>query len=230
MHDGNVVETYFKEIRKFKPLTKEKELELTERIKNGDDEAKRSLVEANLKFVVTIAKKYRDDDIPFEDIISEGNLGLIKAAERYDASMGNKFITYAVWWIKAYIQDFIERHDRNRDIDSDVLSSVLSDDLCEDDYERELIDINEEFGNTINDINYRENAISEMVASLETRERKILALYFGLDGDKEHTLNEIGCELNLSGERVRQIMDKAIVKLKCGALMNDELMAMVEMN
>jgi RNA polymerase primary sigma factor len=230
MHDGNVVETYFKEIRKFKPLTKEKELELTERIKNGDDEAKRALVEANLKFVVTIAKKYRDDDIPFEDIISEGNLGLIKAAERYDASMGNKFITYAVWWIKAYIQDFIERHDRNRDIDSDVLSSVLSDDLCDDDYERELIGINEEFGNTINDINYRENAISEMVASLETRERKILALYFGLDGDKEHTLNEIGCELNLSGERVRQIMDKAIVKLKCGALMNDELMAMVEMN
>ena len=230
MHDGNVVETYFKEIRKFKPLTKEKELELTERIKNGDDEAKRALVEANLKFVVTIAKKYRDDDIPFEDIISEGNLGLIKAAERYDASMGNKFITYAVWWIKAYIQDFIERHDRNRDIDSDVLSSVLSDELCDDDYERELIGINEEFGNTINDINYRENAISEMVASLETRERKILALYFGLDGDKEHTLNEIGCELNLSGERVRQIMDKAIVKLKCGALMNDELMAMVEMN
>ena len=230
MHDGNVVETYFKEIRKFKPLTKEKELELTERIKNGDDEAKRALVEANLKFVVTIAKKYRDDDIPFEDIISEGNLGLIKAAERYDASMGNKFITYAVWWIKAYIQDFIERHDRNRDIDSDVLSSVLSDDLCDDDYERELIGINEEFGNTINDISYRENAISEMVASLETRERKILALYFGLDGDKEHTLNEIGCELNLSGERVRQIMDKAIVKLKCGALMNDELMAMVEMN
>ena len=230
MHDGNVVETYFKEIRKFKPLTKEKELELTERIKNGDDEAKRALVEANLKFVVTIAKKYRDDDIPFEDIISEGNLGLIKAAERYDASMGNKFITYAVWWIKAYIQDFIERHDRNRDIDSDVLSSVLSDDLCDDDYERELIGINEEFGNTINDINYRENAISEMVASLETRERQILALYFGLDGDKEHTLNEIGCELNLSGERVRQIMDKAIVKLKCGALMNDELMAMVEMN
>lgn len=230
MHDGNVVETYFKEIRKFKPLTKEKELELTERIKNGDDEAKRALVEANLKFVVTIAKKYRDDDIPFEDIISEGNLGLIKAAERYDASMGNKFITYAVWWIKAYIQDFIERHDRNRDIDNDVLSSVLSDDLCDDDYERELIGINEEFGNTINDINYRENAISEMVASLETRERKILALYFGLDGDKEHTLNEIGCELNLSGERVRQIMDKAIVKLKCGALMNDELMAMVEMN
>lgn len=230
MHDGNVVETYFKEIRKFKPLTKEKELELTERIKNGDDEAKRALVEANLKFVVTIAKKYRDDDIPFEDIISEGNLGLIKAAERYDASMGNKFITYAVWWIKAYIQDFIERHDRNRDIDSDVLSSVLSDDLCDDDYERELIGINEEFGNTINDISYRENAISEMVASLETRERKILALYFGLDGDKEHTLNEIGCELNLSGERVRQIMDKAIVKLKCGALMNDELMATVEMN
>ena len=230
MHDGNVVETYFKEIRKFKPLTKEKELELTERIKNGDDEAKRALVEANLKFVVTIAKKYRDDDIPFEDIISEGNLGLIKAAERYDASMGNKFITYAVWWIKAYIQDFIERHDRNRDIDNDVLSSVLSDELCDDDYERELIGINEEFGNTINDINYRENAISEMVASLETRERKILALYFGLDGDKEHTLNEIGCELNLSGERVRQIMDKAIVKLKCGALMNDELMAMVEMD
>lgn len=230
MHDGNVVETYFKEIRKFKPLTKEKELELTERIKNGDDDAKRALVEANLKFVVTIAKKYRDDDIPFEDIISEGNLGLIKAAERYDASMGNKFITYAVWWIKAYIQDFIERHDRNRDIDSDALSSVLSDDLCDDDYERELIDINEEFGNTINDISYRENAISEMVASLENRERKILALYFGLDGDKEHTLNEIGCELNLSGERVRQIMDKAIVKLKCGALMNDELMAMVEMN
>ena len=232
MCDRNVVDTYFKEIRKFKPLTKEREIELTERIKNGDNAAKRALVEANLKFVVTIAKKYRDDDIPFEDIISEGNLGLLKAAERYDASMGNKFITYAVWWIKAYIQDFIERHDKCRDMDNDIQSSSVTYDTYEDeyDYERELTDINEEFGNSLSDVNYRENAISEMVASLENRERRILTLYFGLDGIKSHTLNEIGNELNLSGERVRQIMDKAIVKLKCSALMNDELMAMCEMD
>ena len=226
MRDGNVVETYFKEICKFKPLKKSEEAELTNRIKMGDESAKKRLVESNLKFVVSIAKRYCNGDVPFEDIISEGNMGLIRAAEKYDASAGNKFITYAVWWIKAYIQDFIERHNKTRDIRDDVMT--LSDDLCEDDYERELTDINEEFGNTINDISYRENAIAELVASLETRERKILELYFGLDGAKEHTLNEIGSELNLSGERVRQIMGKAIVKLRCGALMNDELMAMVE--
>lgn len=232
MYDGNVVDTYFKEIRKFKPLTKEREIELTERIKNGDETAKRDLVEANLKFVVTIAKKYRDEEIPFEDIISEGNLGLLKAAERYDASMGNKFITYAVWWIKAYIQDFIERHDKCRDFNNDILNTTDSDDLCDDDYEyeRELTDINEEFGNSITDVTFRENAVAEMIASLENRERRILTLYFGLDGIESHTLNEIGDELHLSGERVRQIMDKAIVKLKCGALMNDELMAMAEMD
>ncbi len=230
MCERNAIETYFKEIKRFKPLKKEKEIELTNRIKSGDDMAKKQLVEANLKFVVSVAKKYNDCDIPFEDLISEGNLGLIKAAERYDASQGNKFITYAVWWIKAYIQDYIERHNRFRDIDDGFRESISEDYEIggEYEYERELADINSEFDNSLIDVKYCENAISEMMEKLETRERRILTLYFGLDGIDAHTLNEIGDEMNLSGERVRQIMDKAIVKLKCGALMNDELMAMAE--
>jgi len=80
------------------------------------------------------------------------------------------------------------------------------------------------------DTRYKEDAIEGIMSSLENRERRILELYFGLDGKKSLTLNEIGAEMNLSGERVRQIMDKAIVKLKCGALMNDELMAMAEID
>lgn len=231
MNGSNSVETYFKEIRKFKPLRKEEEIKLTDLIKMGDEAAKKKLVESNLKFVVSIAKKYNDCDIPFEDIISEGNLGLIKAAERYDASMGNKFITYAVWWIKAYINDYIEKQNKEHEYDEQFMSVPIYDNCLSEydaDYERELYDINDKFEQTVMDVNYRENAVAEMMESLEKRERRILTLYFGLDGIEAHTLNEIGNEMNLSGERVRQIMDKAMVKLKCGALMNDELMAMAE--
>lgn len=233
MIGSNSVETYFKEIRKFKPLKKEEEIELTDRIKLGDEAAKKKLVESNLKFVVSVAKKYCDGDIPFEDLISEGNLGLIKAAERYDASMGNKFITYAVWWIKAYINDYIEKQPKEHENDEHFMTTPIYDNgpfEYDAEYERELYDINDKFGQTVMDVKYRENAVAEMMESLENRERRILTLYFGLDGIKAHTLNEIGSEMNLSGERVRQIMDKAMVKLKCGALMNDELMAMVEID
>lgn len=234
MRDGNVIETYFSEIRKFKPLKKSEEVELTNRIKCGDESAKKKLIESNLKFVVSIAKKYCNDDIPFEDIISEGNLGLIRAAEKYDASVGNKFITYAVWWIKAYINNYIDGCNRFRDADNEFTKVSYTDDGYEYDYdfeyERELVDINDEFDRHMMDAKYKDDAIEEIMSSLENRERRILELYFGLDGEKSLTLNEIGAEMNLSGERVRQIMDKAIVKLKCGALMNDELMAMAEID
>lgn len=232
MRDGNVIETYFNEIRKFKPLKKSEEVELTNRIKRGDESAKKKLVESNLKFVVSIAKKYCNDDIPFEDIISEGNLGLIRAAEKYDASAGNKFITYAVWWIKAYINNYIESFNKFQDIDNEFRKVAYMDDGYEYDfeYEREMADINGEFDRNMMDTKYRDDAIDGIMSSLEKRERRILELYFGLYGEKSLTLNEIGAEMNLSGERVRQIMDKAIVKLKCGALMNDDLMAMAEMD
>ena len=234
MRDGNVVETYFNEIRKFKPLKKSEEVELTNRIKCGDESAKKKLIESNLKFVVSIAKKYCNGDMPFEDIISEGNLGLIRAAEKYDASVGNKFITYAVWWIKAYINNYIEGYNRFRDADNEFRKVAYTDDGYEYgydfEYEQEMADINDEFDRNMMDTRYKEDAIEGIMSSLENRERRILELYFGLDGKKSLTLNEIGAEMNLSGERVRQIMDKAIVKLKCGALMNDELMAMAEID
>lgn len=213
------LETYFDELRSYKPLSKREELELAYKMRGGDKTALEKLIKANLKFVVKIAKQYRKYDVNFADLISEGNMGLLKAAEKFDPSKNTKFISYAVWWIRVYIQEYI-----NSNKDAGIVTD--NDYAVNDDKKGDFVvpanTINSEFEEEMIDAQSRYASIEELMDSLEKREKKILIMYFGLYGNKENTLDEIGQEMKLTKERVRQIKDKALVKMKCNALLSDE--------
>ena len=214
------IDAYFEDIKKYRPLSSREEKELAVKIRKGDKSALDKLVNANLKFVVNYAKQYRKSGVPFSDLISEGNIGLIKAAEKFDETKGVKFISYAVWWIRNSIQECINRYLGNVE---EVNAEAHVFDNCkkaEYDYSSEIV--NEEFEEELTNLQSREATISELMKTLKKREIRILSLYFGLYDGKEMTLDEIGQEMDLTKERVRQIKDKALVKLKVNALSSDE--------
>ena len=187
------LDQYFSEIKHFKTLSREEERELGIKISQGDREALNKLVQHNLKFVVSMAKNYRDKGVPFEDLISEGNLGLYHAAEKYDGNRETRFITYAVWWIKNSLNECIKKSNK----------------------------INEKFEERLNDIQSRNASVNELMECLQERERNVVAMFFGLDGKKEMNLDEIGQVMSLSMERVRQIKDVALIKLKTNVMLMD---------
>ena len=206
--------TYFNDIQNISRLTKREEQILSEKIQKGDEQALNKLVYHNLRFVVNIAKNYRNSNVPFADIISEGNLGLIRAAHKFDSTKGVKFISYAVWWIKNSINECIEKYNR----DNETLSyDDYTINKCTD-LDHKFEQINEDFEEKINNIQSRKDAIESLMKCLHEREIKILTLFFGLNGGKEMTLEEVGKEMCLTNERVRQIKDSALSKLKCEVL------------
>lgn len=206
--------TYFNDIQNIRRLTKREEQILSEKIQKGDEQALNKLVYHNLRFVVNIAKNYRNSNVPFADIISEGNIGLIRAAHKFDSTKGTKFISYAVWWIKNSINECIEKYNR----DNETLSyDDYTINKCTD-LDHKFEQINEDFEEKINNIQSRKDAIESLMKCLHEREIKILTLFFGLNGGKEMTLEEVGKEMCLTNERVRQIKDSALSKLKCEVL------------
>ena len=206
--------TYFNDIQNIRRLTRREEQILSEKIQKGDEQALNKLVYHNLRFVVNIAKNYRNSNVPFADIISEGNLGLIRAAHKFDSTKGVKFISYAVWWIKNSINECIEKYNR----DNETLSyDDYTINKCTD-LDNKFEQINEDFEEKINNIQSRKDAIESLMKCLREREIKILTLFFGLNGGKEMTLEEVGKEMCLTNERVRQIKDGALSKLKCEVL------------
>jgi RNA polymerase primary sigma factor len=254
---------YLAEISKFNPLEPEREVELALRIQKGDEEALKELVEANLRFVVSVAKKYQGNGLSLADLINEGNIGLIKAAKRFDPSRGFKFISYAVWWIRQSIlqalaeqgrlirlplnrvgtltkitkvaerleaeierQPKVEEISHHMDISSNEVFDALlysrrhsSLDMPFSEGEKNsLLDVieNPNEPNPDNDV-MRWSLREDVLASLRTlpeREAAVLEMYFGINRDRAHTLNEIGEEFNLTRERVRQIKEKAIRRLR----------------
>lgn len=208
------LDKYFSDIKHFKTLSRQEERTLGMKIQRGDKSALNKLVNHNLKFVVSIAKKYRDRGVPFEDLISEGNMGLYHAAEKYDGRRETKFITYAVWWIKNSINEIIKDYASNNEINVD---DFIFDKKKSVEYHQELI--NEEFEEELNNIQSRNDSVEELLKCLQERERKIVTMFFGLKGTKEMNLDEIGQSMSLSMERVRQIKDVALIKLKSNVLM-----------
>jgi len=257
------LERYLEEIGEYSPLSPEEEIQLAKRIKQGDREALERLVKANLRFVVSVAKEYQNQGLPMEDLINEGNLGLIKAAERFDETRGFKFISYAVWWIRQSIlqalaeQSRIVRLPLNRVGAINKITKAL-DDLGQQ-FEREpsLDELAEKMdmstyelaetlktsarhlsldapfqqgdGNNLLDVLENEHQpppdsslmveslkmeIEKVLSTLTDREAKIIKLYFGIDQDRPLTLEEIGERFNLTRERVRQIKEKALRKLR----------------
>lgn len=203
------IDYYFYSLRNYKKLSREEERELAIKIQEGDNNALNKLVEHNLRFVVKVAKGYRDRGVSFADLISEGNLGLIHAAKKFDPNKDIKFVSYAVWWIRCYINDFITEHTiNNKEISTDSYTNYQ--------YHEDFI--NEKFEENLNNLNDRNSTIADLIICLKDRERDIIQMSFGLNGEKEMTLDEISKVTDLSMERVRQIKDTAIMKLKCEVL------------
>lgn len=213
------LDKYFRDIKDYIPLTCDEEKRLSEEIKNGSETALEKLVTSNLKFVVSIAKAYRKYGVPFSDLISEGNVGLIRAAKKFDGTKNIRFISYAVWWIKNSLQECVEQYNKNHKEYNCLDEGMINSNASREYRERT---INNEFENEMADLQSRKATISELMKCLKKREIKILIEYYGLGDSKEKTLDEISEEMNISNERVRQIKDKALIKLRTEALMSNE--------
>ncbi|MEE3232928.1 MAG: RNA polymerase sigma factor RpoD/SigA [Candidatus Latescibacterota bacterium] len=254
---------YFDDISDSRPLSREREVALSARIVEGDMQARDELVNANLRFVIDVAKNYQNRGLSLSDLISAGNVGLLTAAERFDGTKGYKFISYAVWWIKQSILQSIAEQARTvrlplnklsllKDIskasrklgqgresepaveeianeldvsEREVLDTMMSarslrslDETFDQDDERSLINIIADENQATPDQNVFENAsrsqMEEALEVLDKRELRIIRLYFGLDGSEALTLEEIGGMMGLTRERVRQLKERALGKLR----------------
>jgi RNA polymerase primary sigma factor len=243
--DQKEISVYLKEIRKYADvISKEHETELTERVLNGDNKAREELIKANLRFVISIAKTYQNNGIPLSDLIAEGNLGLLKAIDKFDRDKGYRFISYAVWWIKQSIIESINEHSRNIRIPVNQINDYLKAKKDSKDSDEELVemfpttqsifDVINEDGDELLDIieddgilmpdhelnNSQGNLKTELeklLSKLDDKERDIIKMYFGIDGEPM-TLDAIGDEFNLTKERIRQIKQKSLNKIRSNAI------------
>jgi len=259
----NTLRCYFDDIAASEPLTREREVELAARIKEGDMKARDELVQANLRFVIDVAKNYQNRGLSLSDLISAGNLGLLTAAERFDGTRGYKFISYAVWWIRQSIIQTLAEHVRTvrlplnkvsllKDISKAshrlgqgrhgepdmeeiaaemnmpaevITDAVLSarpvsslDEVFEDGDKRTLLSLLVDTSQEAPDAGILRDSAREqlesVLSSLDEREQRIIRLYFGLDGKEALTLEEIGCLMGVTRERVRQIKERALSRLR----------------
>jgi len=262
--ESQSLEKYLQEIGKVDLLTPEKEVDLAKKIKQGDQMALETLTKANLRFVVSVAKQYQNQGLSLSDLINEGNLGLIKAAQRFDETRGFKFISYAVWWIRQSILQALAEQSRivrlplnkvgslnkinrafsqleqefEREPSSEELATILeiSADEVEttlgvaarhvsmdapfvDGEDNSLLDVleNPNTPGTDSGLEYLDSLRKEIDRSLGTltdRQADVIKLYFGIGVEHPLSLEDIGDRFGLTRERVRQIKDKAINKLR----------------
>jgi RNA polymerase primary sigma factor len=263
--DRDILDQYLYEVSQTPLLSAQQEVAIARRVRAGDDEAMQELVKRNLRFVISVAKKYQNRGMALTDLIGEGNVGLLTAARKFDPDQGVKFISYAVWWIRQAILASLARQGRtvrvplNRTADLsriirtaeslrqelrreptpeeisgatgltlDVVQSLAAlntaevrlDAPLDPDGERSLIDrfVADEQGDA--EARAMDKFLSEEIdralRTLPPRDAKVLRLYFGLDGGREHTLEEIGGMLGVTRERVRQLRDRALKRLKDG--------------
>ncbi|MCX6273021.1 MAG: sigma-70 family RNA polymerase sigma factor [Bacteroidetes bacterium] len=257
------LDKYLQEIGKVELITAEEEVQLAQRIKMGDRAALEKLTKANLRFVVSVSKQYQNQGLSLPDLINEGNLGLIKAAQRFDETRGFKFISYAVWWIRQSILQALAEQSRIVRLPLNKIGAINKINKAyaklEQEYEREpnaeeiatMLEISEQEvkeslrnsgrhvsmdaplvqdeDNTMYDVLRNEDGptpesdllydslrkeIDRAISTLPPREADVIRLYFGLNGSHPMTLEEIGEKFDLTRERVRQIKEKAIRRLK----------------
>lgn len=257
------LEKYLQDVKKYNLVTVDEEIELATRIQKGDKEALDQLVKANLRFVVSVAKQYQNQGLTLSDLINEGNIGLIEAANRFDATRGFKFISYAVWWIRQSIMQAISNNTRMIRLPVNKLSELnkinkttvdLQQELERDPTYEEIAnrlelaenDIEETMNNRVNvvsadaPINADEDGsmmdliknqdsdmpdismlktslmveIERALALLNPRDANVIRLFYGLNGEMPYTLSEIGEKYGLTRERVRQIKEASIIKMR----------------
>src|SRR5258705_1962447 len=261
--ESQSLDKYLQEIGKVDLITSDEEVKLAQRIRDGDQMALEKLTKANLRFVVSVAKQYQNNGLTLGDLINEGNVGLIKAAKRFDEKRGFKFISYAVWWIRQSIMQALAEQSRivrlplNRVGSLNKISKSFSD--LEQKFQREpspeelaevlqvttaevvdtmkisgrhvsmdapfvqgeensLLDVLENDSEETRDSGFMTDSLRRKVqralSTLTQREADVITLYFGLNGEHAMTLEEIGEKFSLTRERVRQIKEKAIRRLR----------------
>ena len=262
-YEEGSLDQYLRDISIYPLISREQEVLLAQRIRENDQEALDTLVRSNLRFVVSVAKKYQNQGVSLSDLINEGNLGLIRAAHKFDETKGIKFISYAVWWIRQAIlqalaeQSRIVRVPLNRagtlhrigkrasallqELGREATHAEIAEgmEITEEEVaktmaisqthlsldapmtpgeDNRLLDYLPDNVNPTPDEETFEKALTESIAEalggLKEREAKILRLYFGLDGAEPMTLEQIGAVLNITRERVRQIKEKALSRLR----------------
>ena len=259
----DALQLFLKDIGKVDLLTAAQEVELAKRIERGDHRAKQEMVEANLRLVVSIAKRYRNQGLPFLDLIQEGTIGLVRAAEKFDYRKGFKFSTYATWWIRQAVAraladkartirmpvhvveklNKIVRSERklraelsreptaaeialDLDLPLDEVEQILRSSQAPVSLEKPVGDEEEsEFGHFLTDENaplpdeaadttMRKETLRRILSTLSQRERRVLELRYGLDGEHPRTLDEVGRTFNVTRERIRQIENNTLKKLE----------------
>ncbi|MBW8742226.1 MAG: sigma-70 family RNA polymerase sigma factor [Gaiellaceae bacterium] len=259
----DALQLFLKDIGKVDLLTAAQEVELAKRIERGDHSAKQEMVEANLRLVVSIAKKYRNQGLPFLDLIQEGTIGLVRAAEKFDYRKGFKFSTYATWWIRQAVAraladkartirmpvhvveklNKIVRSERKlrAEFGREPTSGEIAKDLeltpeeveqirrsaqtpvslekpvgdeDESEFGHFLTDENQELPDEAAEVTLRKETLKKILGSLSPRERQVLELRYGLDGQHPRTLDEVGRTFNVTRERIRQIENQSLKKLR----------------
>jgi RNA polymerase primary sigma factor len=265
VEEQSALDQYLRDVSRHELITPEKEKELGARAQAGDEDAVQELARANLRFVISVAKKYQNRGVSLTDLIQEGNVGLVTAARKFDPEQGVKFISYAVWWIRQAILASLANHgravrvplnrasdlarifrekerlkqDKGRDPTTEELAKAtdLTPELVEslqtlnaaeirldapigDSEDSQLVErfVTEEAAEPEVEVEGRllTEAITEALSTLEARDAKVLRLYFGLEGEREHTLEEIGNMLGVTRERIRQLRDRALRRLREG--------------
>lgn len=264
IEENQYLKKYLEEIGRIPLLKREQESELAPKAQKGDSKAIQKLVRSNLRFVVMIAREYQDHGLSLNDLINEGNLGLMEAARRFDSTRGTKFISYAVWWVRQAILQALANHARmvrlpinqvwarnrmskiseslvqslGRDPSVDEIATKLDTDSV--DLLKNMrtwgrdVSLDESFGWDNDDVRMVDRLsdtqeplpdeplfdeamrteIDDVLASLESREEEVMRLFFGIKGSRPLTLGEIGEIMDLSRERIRQIKNKALRKLR----------------
>lgn len=263
--ESQSLDRYLQEIGKVDLITADEEIELAIKIRTGDNEALDKLTKANLRFVVSVAKQFQNKGLPLSDLINEGNIGLIKAAKKFDETRGFKFISYAVWWIKQSIMQAIADQSRmvrlplnrvgaltkiskaaskleqefERAASTDEIAKELEMDVNDVAYALKVsgrhVSVDAPFSQSDNDksslldvisnneqpdpdtdlmVTSLQNDIESSLGTLTEREAEVIRLYFGINSEYSATLEEIGEMLNLTRERVRQIKEKALGRLR----------------
>jgi RNA polymerase primary sigma factor len=265
LEDQTALDQYLRDVSRHELITPDMEKILGARAQKGDEDAVQELAKANLRFVISVAKKYQNRGVSLTDLIQEGNVGLVTAARKFDPEQGVKFISYAVWWIRQAILASLANHGRavrvplNRasdlarifrekerlkqelgrdpspeelsqatDLTPELIESLQTLNVAEirldapigDSEDSQLVErfITEEAAEPEVEVESRllSESVSEALEILDKRDAKVLRLYFGLEGDREHTLEEIGNLLGVTRERIRQLRDRALRRLREG--------------
>ena len=261
--ENKSIDKYLNEISKVPMIDAQEEVQLAQRIREGDQAALEKLVNANLRFVVSVSKQYQNQGLTLGDLINEGNMGLIKAAKRFDETRGFKFISYAVWWIRQSILQALADQSRivrlplnkvgslgritkesarlEQELEREPTPQEIADSLDiaitevenalrssgrhlsidaplaegEDNTLLGVLDNNDEPNPDMPLLNESlQNEINRVISTLSDKERDVLKYYFGLDGNPAHTLEDISDKVGLTRERVRQIKEKALRRLR----------------